>query len=657
MYENKKKWLFLFIKILPVILILFLGILYFFRDTLLEQAILKTQNKFKADYETTFKIGKASFSGTSSVILEDIQLLPINKDTLLSVKKIETKINLFKIITGDLQLQNLKIESGFIQLVKDEKGSNFSSFLKKDKSEEITSGKRNYAQLANRILTRLLNLIPTEMRLQNLTLRIQDMDKKLTFQMKDLSLEGEKLNTQIQIKTDHFYQKWNIQGYANARKKQTDLLIQSADTTQIMLPYLQEKWGLKTGFDKIRLKVDQIEMNFGELTINGLASINNLTINHPKIANKDVVIKEAEFDYQFILGSNFISLSQNSLARLNKIKVKPYLEYNTAEDTLYKLKIDLEKIKAQDFITSLPTGLFSHFEGMQAQGDFDYHLDFEVNINKPHQLVFDSKLNKHNLQILKYGQANLEKLNSDFEYRAIENGIPQRAIWVGNTNSHYTPFDSIPSYLKNAVLTSEDPSFFRHKGFITEAFKQSITKNIRTKRFARGASTISMQLVKNVFLTREKTLSRKLEEILLVYILENNQIASKQRMLEVYFNIIEWGPNIYGISEAAEFYFQKKPQYLSLNECLFLASIVPKPKKFMYQFNEEGKQKSGAERHQRFIKNLMLKRALIIPDDTIGQSNPIYISGKARNLLRIKAPKDTTSLDSIIITEKKSIIF
>ncbi|RVU90668.1 glycosyl transferase [Flavobacterium columnare] len=651
--KTKKQWFFLFIKILPIILVLFLSVIYFFRDSLLEQAILKTQNKFKIDYETTFQIQKASFTGTSSITLENIQILPLNKDTLLSVKKIETEINLFKIITGDLQLQNLKIENGFIQLVKNERGTNFSTFLKKDKSEEITNGKRNYAKLANRVLTQLLNLIPTEMRLQNLTLRVQDMDKKLTFQMQNLSLKDEKLNTQIQIATDHFYQKWNIQGYANARKKQTDLLIQSADTSQITLPYLQEKWGLKTGFDKIRLKVDRIDMNFGELTINGLASINNLTINHPKIAHKDVVIKEAEFDYQFVLGSNFISLSQNSLARLNKIKVKPYLEYNTAEDTLYKLKLDLEKIRAQDFITSLPTGLFSHFEGMEALGDFDYHLNFEVNINKPHQLIFDSQLNKNNLYILKYGQANLEKLNSEFEYRAIENGIPQRPIWVGNSNTHFTPYDSIPAYLKNAVLTSEDPSFFRHRGFITEAFKQSIIKNIRTKRFARGASTISMQLVKNVFLTREKTLSRKLEEILLVYILENNQIASKQRMLEVYFNIIEWGPNIYGISEAAAFYFQKKPQYLNLNECLFLASIVPKPKKFMYQFNEEGKQKSGAERHQKFIKNLMLKRALISTEDTIGQSIPIYISGKARNLLRIRIPKDTTFLDSAMLPVKK----
>jgi len=73
-------------------------------------------------------------------------------------------------------------------------------------------------------------------------------------------------------------------------------------------------------------------------------------------------------------------------------------------------------------------------------------------------------------------------------------------------------------------------------------------------------------------------LSRKLEEILLVYLMENNKIVSKERMLEVYFNIIEWGPNVYGIGEASHFYFQKRPSELTLNECLFLADIIPSPK-------------------------------------------------------------------------------
>ncbi|MFO0089317.1 MAG: transglycosylase domain-containing protein, partial [bacterium] len=186
------------------------------------------------------------------------------------------------------------------------------------------------------------------------------------------------------------------------------------------------------------------------------------------------------------------------------------------------------------------------------------------------------------------------------------------------------------------------------RGFINEAFKQSIAKNIRTKKFARGASTISMQLVKNVFLTREKTLSRKLEEILLVYILENNRISSKERMLEVYFNIIEFGPNVYGIGEAAHFYFQKKPIELTLNECLFLATIIPKPKGFMYRFDADQQLKSFARQQNNFLTKLMLRRKLITESDTIGQQVPIKIVGEAQLYLKQKSAPievDTTNIE------------
>jgi hypothetical protein len=338
------------------------------------------------------------------------------------------------------------------------------------------------------------------------------------------------------------------------------------------------------------------------------------------------------------------------LFQFNKVKFHPYLAYETEDDTIYKLKVAIPKMKAQDFIVSLPDGLFTHFQGMEAEGNFEYHLDFMFNKNKPNKLIFDSKLKKENLKITKYGEANLNKLNGEFVYRAIIQNVLQRPVLVGSGNPNYTPLHQISPYLQKCVLTSEDPSFFSHRGFINEAFKQSILKNIRTKKFSRGASTISMQLIKNVFLTREKTVSRKLEEILLVYILENNRIASKERMLEVYFNIIEWGPNVYGIGEAAHFYFQKSPADLTLKECLFLATIVPKPKKFMWSFDNEGNLKSFANQQQKFLSNLMLRRGILTAEDTIGQSIPLQLTGNAHSLLNIKV-RDSVPVDSLAVEE------
>ncbi|PWB28470.1 transglycosylase domain-containing protein [Flavobacterium sp. HTF] len=647
----KQKLIKAFLILALVFGVLFLGF-YFFRNSLLKQAIAKVTLKMNTEYNSKFSVKSASFDGLSGIKLTDVILVPNNADTLCHIQNIETSISLSNLLIGDVQVGTLKVDNGYIQLVKKGKIRNFDAFLKRDKSDSDTNEKRKYATFAYRIISKLLNLVPTDMKLENLNFKIDDNGKKTSIAVNKLVLNNKQLETNLHVQSKNFDQRWNIKGFADPRNKKADIRFFNLDTGAIKVLYLDERYNLKASFDSIRLNVANIEKDGSELHIDGYTSISNLKINHPKIASKDVVIKNARFDYRFLLGDDFISIDSTSSMQLNKIKVRPYVSYNTESDTVYTLKVDIPKMKAQDFIVSLPDGLFTHFQGMEATGNFDYKLDFKFNKNKPNTLVFDSKLNKENLKITKYGEADLNKLNGEFVYRAIIQNVMQRPILVGNSNPNYTPIDQISPYLRKCVLTTEDPSFFSHRGFINEAFKQSILKNIRTKKFSRGASTISMQLIKNVFLTREKTLSRKLEEILLVYILENNHIASKERMLEVYFNIIEWGPNVYGIGEASHFYFQKSPSALNVDECLYLATIIPKPRKFMYQFNDEGNLKDYAVKNQKFLRNLMFRRGLLVPEDTIGLL-PVYISGNARSLLRIKAP-DSTAVknDSLSISEE-----
>jgi hypothetical protein len=589
--------------------------------------------------------------GLSGLSFSEIILVPKNADTLFNIQKMKTSVNFWRLLVGDVQLGTLEIENGFVQLVKNKKGRNFDVFLKKDEEETTDfNEKRDYAQFTYRIISKVFNMVPTDMKVENLSFKLDDNGKRTIINFHKLRLVNQQLETLIKVETKAFTQRIRIAGFADPRNKKADIRFFNIDTGAIKVPYLDERYGLKSSFDSIRLNIQNIDKSGGELHIDGFASIANLMINHQKIANKNVMVKKAKFDFRFLLGSDFVSIESSSTAEFNKIKFHPYLAYETQEDTIYKLKVAIPKMKAQDFIASLPDGLFTHFQGMQAEGNFEYTLDFMFNKNKPNQLVFDSNLKKENLKITKYGQANLNKLNEEFVYRAIINNVLQRPVLVGSENPNYTPLDQISPYLQKCVLTSEDPSFFSHRGFINEAFKQSILKNIRTKKFSRGASTISMQLIKNVFLTREKTVSRKLEEILLVYILENNRIASKERMLEVYFNVIEWGPNVYGIGEAAQFYFQKSPADLTLKECLFLATIVPKPKKFMWQFDNEGNLKSFAKQQQKFLSNLMLRRGLLIPEDTIGQSIPLQITGNAHSLLNLKA-QDSIPIDSLAVEE------
>ena len=134
--------------------------------------------------------------------------------------------------------------------------------------------------------------------------------------------------------------------------------------------------------------------------------------------------------------------------------------------------------------------------------------------------------------------------------------------------------------------------------------------NIKARRFIRGASTITMQLAKNLFLSREKTLSRKLEELILADYLE--QAFTKEEMMELYLNVIEFGPDLYGVGAAAQHYFGRRPNELNLAECLFLSSILPNPIAF-HKVYEDGQLGEGWMRTIRARMQVAAQVGLISP--------------------------------------------
>jgi len=146
-------------------------------------------------------------------------------------------------------------------------------------------------------------------------------------------------------------------------------------------------------------------------------------------------------------------------------------------------------------------------------------------------------------------------------------------------------------------VSHEDAAFFRHAGFAPWAIRDALVRDLRAGRFLVGASTISMQLAKNLFLRREKTLARKAQEVILTWWLE--VARTKQEILELYLNLIEYGPSIYGIRAAANHYFGGEPAELSAAEAAFLATSLPDPKRFhaMYVSGELTHSTAARMRH------------------------------------------------------------
>ena len=148
---------------------------------------------------------------------------------------------------------------------------------------------------------------------------------------------------------------------------------------------------------------------------------------------------------------------------------------------------------------------------------------------------------------------------------------------VGPQNRWWTPSDSIPPEMKWAVIVAEDANFYRHEGIDVRAIKNAIRYDLEKKRLARGASTITQQTAKNLFLSREKTVTRKIEEIILARRMEGE--LTKGRILELYLNVVELGPMVYGIGHGARYYFDKPAPLLTPRECAFLAAMLPGPQK------------------------------------------------------------------------------
>jgi monofunctional biosynthetic peptidoglycan transglycosylase len=137
-------------------------------------------------------------------------------------------------------------------------------------------------------------------------------------------------------------------------------------------------------------------------------------------------------------------------------------------------------------------------------------------------------------------------------------------------------YNQISINIKQAVIAAEDAKFIDHEGFDWEGIEKAYEKNKRRKKIVAGGSTISQQLAKNLFLSNQRTPWRKAEETIITLMLET--ILSKQRILEIYLNVIEWGNNVYGIEAASLHYFSFHAKDLNSFQSAKLASMIPNPK-------------------------------------------------------------------------------
>jgi hypothetical protein len=234
-------------------------------------------------------------------------------------------------------------------------------------------------------------------------------------------------------------------------------------------------------------------------------------------------------------------------------------------------------------LAALPRELTPKLQGFRLAGKFDTDLTVDIDWQNLEALELTGSVGIDGCRVLKpRDDMDAEKLNEEFEHVVEVEKDKYKKFIIGPSNPDFIPLADVSPYLVKSLLTTEDYAFYKHHGFIVSEFRTALVKNLQAGYFRVGASSITMQFVKNVMLHRQKTLARKLQELFLTWYVE--KVLEKDRILEIYVNAIEFGPGLYGIGPAATHYFGKHPRDLNPVEAAFFSSILPNPKKRHMQY-------------------------------------------------------------------------
>ncbi len=618
-------------------------IVYTKREAILQSQIAKAKIKAKSLYHLDLQIASAHFTGFTTVTCENITIVPENRDSLLNIKHFDVRIKLLPLLFGNIKLANVDLLNAHLNLTDIKGVKNFDFLFKKKKDSVQTHTKVDLSVLANNLIKQVLYKIPDNLTVDNFLISFTNDSTQLKLLTQTAKIDdGDLIST---IKINDTVATWHFAGTMHPSDKEIDVKLY-AEKGKVEIPFIEKRFHARVNFDNLTIKLNNVKHSNGETQIETYCSAHNLLVNQPGLAANDIIVQDGSIAANVFVGTNYISLDSSSVIHLKKMSAHPFVKYTLSPVKTYEVRINTGWQNAQDIFDSFPTGMFETLEGIKVAGKLNYSANFYLNKEQPDSLQFDSRMDKDAaFRIIAYGKTDLSKLNKTFVYTPYEKDKPMRPHIIGPENPEYTPLEQMSPYLRNAVMTAEDPTFYRHHGFVEKSIRQSIITDIKKHEFSRGGSTISMQLVKNSYLTRKKTLARKIEEILIVWMIENNNIMTKDRMLEVYFNIIEWGPGIYGISEAAHYYFDKSPSELTLGESIFLAKIVPRPKAALYAFLPDGSLRPGLENYFNSLGRMMMGKGFAQADSS---SYGFYTVSLKQSLRRRVAPVDSAAANKLL---------
>lgn len=335
----------------------------------------------------------------------------------------------------------------------------------------------------------------------------------------------------------------------------------------------------------------KVAFSGGKAQVEGDVELAGLNIDHPLLAKQPVLGLGFALDFTAEVdpAQRRVAIAAATLRR-GGLEVDLDGEFVHAEERAqrkYRLHVAVPKVACQEVLKAIPAELAPSLVGFELKGDFELDLQADIDFSDLEKLALTGRIDKDKCKASKVpALVSAQRLNAGFVHRVTMRDGSQRTVDLNENSGSFTPFDQISPYMVAAVMTTEDGGFWKHKGFLPSQFQAALRRNLEAGKIRLGASTITMQMVKNVLLAHERTLSRKLQELILTWYVE--QSLSKQRIMELYLNVIEFGPGIYGVTRGASHYFGKTPAELTPPEAAYLALMLPSPVRRHVNYCEGG---------------------------------------------------------------------
>ena len=326
-------------------------------------------------------------------------------------------------------------------------------------------------------------------------------------------------------------------------------------------------------------------MNSDTIGVEVLADLDSLEIYSPRLSEDTVRTDVAIRCIGRVNPDNWSVEVDSGKAVFNDVPVYFALNGEFRDDPRFSLRLWNDSVSGERLAASVPGELMGRLEGLELSGTASFDILLEMDWGCPDSSDFQARVDVFGLRVA-YSPISVGQLRYGGSCRMEDSWGNTRMIELDTLeNDDFVQFDSLHPSFEGLLRCAEDATFRYHRGFCIYHIRNSIIANIQSGRFSRGGSTLTMQLARNLFLGREKTLARKVQEVFLTWRLES--YLSKDRMLEIYANIVELGPDVFGFQEAALYYFSRDFKDLSTRQVAYLVSILPGPRLY-YRFYRNG---------------------------------------------------------------------